>query len=251
MKSLNNYILESKETVQLKESGQIISLEGIDEEFASKINNLNEAPIYECCGCGCCCDPEPCDTCCNKCCNTVKSFGFTSEYQVVDRLSYVPVVDDLYQIHWQFGNKFMFHPENESEIKEPLYFNGSVEYSVPRIPKNSSGIVQPTDNAIVPFNKSKKLYDFVKDLCTSYDMNYPVVLEHCGKVQLFFIKSTGDNKIEGSIKDSLTEVAKVLGKLDDKSEITWSQVLNVSIDNLDDLYYFLITCTVDMSKFNK
>ena len=24
-----------------------------------------------------------------------------------------------------------------------------------------------------------------------------------------------------------------------------------NIDNLDDLYYFLITCTVDMSKFNK
>ena len=251
MKSLNNYILESKETVQLKESGQIISLEGIDEEFASKINNLNEAPIYECCGCGCCCNPEPCDTCCDKCCNTIKSFGFTSEYQVVDRLSYVPAVDDLYQIHWQFGNKYMFHPENESEIKEPLYFNGSVEYSVPRIPKNSVGLVQSPDNTIIPFNKSKKLYDFIKDLCTSYDMNYPVVLEHCGKVQLFFIKSTGDNKIEGSIKDSLTEVAKVLGKLDDKSEITWSQVLNVSIDNLDDLYYFLITCTIDMSKFNK
>lgn len=250
MKSLNNYILESKETVQLKESGQIISLEGIDEEFASKINNLNEAPIYECCGCECCCDPEPCD----KCCNTVKSFGFTSEYQVVDRLSYVPVVDDLYQIHWQFGNKYMFHPENESEIKEPLYFNGSIEYSVPRIPKTPGTLSVNIDNpnvAVVPFNKSKKLYDFVKDLCTAYDMNYPVVLEHCGKVQLFFVKSTGNNKIEGSIKDSLTEVAKVLGKLDDKSEITWSQVLNVSIDNLDDLYYFLITCTVDMSKFNK
>jgi hypothetical protein len=250
MKSLNNYILESKETVQPKESGQIISLEGIDEEFTSKINNLNEAPIYECCGCGCCCEPEPCDPTCGKCCDiSGKSFGFTSEYQVVDRLSCIPVVDDLYQIHWQFGNKFMFHPENEPEIKEPLYFNGSVEYSVPRIHKEPT--VNKLDNTIVPFNKSKKLYDFIKDLCSTYDMNYTVVLEHCGKVQLFFVKSTGNNKIEGSIKDSLTEVAKVLDKLDDKSEITWSQVLNVSIDNIDDLYYFLITCTVDMSKFNK
>jgi len=247
MKSLNNYILESKDINEPKESGQIISLEGINEELISKINNLKDNPIYECCGCGCCCDDTPCDGCA-KCCEP-KSFGFTSEYQVIDRLSCIPVVDDLYQIHWQFGNKFMFHPEDEPKIKEPLYFNGSIEYSVPRIHKELT--VGELDNAIVPFNKSKKLYDFIKDLCTSYDMNYPVVLEHCGKVQLFFVKSTGDNKIEGSIKDSLTEVAKVLGKLDDKSEITWSQVLNVSIDNIDDLYYFLITCTVDMSKFNK
>lgn len=250
MKSLNNYILESKDINEPKESGQIISLEGIDEELISKINNLKDNPIYECCGCGCCCDPTPCDSCA-KCCEP-KSFGFTSEWQVVDTLSFMPNVDNLFQIHWQFGNKFMFHSENEPALKEPLYFNGSVEYSMPREPKGKAGeLVQPNVIPATPFNKNQKLYDFIKDLCKTFDMNYPIALEKNGIVQLFFVKYTGDNKIEGSIKDSLTEVAKVLGKLDDKSEVTWSQVLNVSIDNLDDLYYFLITCKIDMTKFNK
>ena len=34
-------------------------------------------------------------------------------------------------------------------------------------------------------------------------------------------------------------------------EITWSQVLDISIDNLDDVYTFVITCTVDINKFNE
>ena len=34
---------------------------------------------------------------------------------------------------------------------------------------------------------------------------------------------------------------KLLNKLESRSDIKWSQVLDVSIDNIDDLYTFLVT----------
>jgi hypothetical protein len=81
-------------------------------------------------------------------------------------------------------------------------------------------------------------------------MTYPIVLtREDGSVQLFFIKGTGTNGKEGSIKNSLIEVAELLEDLDEMEEITWSQVLDASIDNADDVYTFVITCTVDINKF--
>ena len=69
-----------------------------------------------------------------------------------------------------------------------------------------------------------------------------------GEVQVYAVKCTGSNGKENSIKTSLEEVAKILTKLDSKSEIQWSQVLDVSIDNIDDLYAFVITFVLDADK---
>lgn len=245
MKTLNAYIIEAQETTE-KLSGQIVSLEGIDEELSSKIQNLNDAPIHECCGC-CDCECDPCcgDECCGKSLGgtTVHSSVFTSEWQVVDRLRYNPIVSDMYSIYNQFGNK-TFIDDTDDKVKEPLYFG--VSCGLIKLPNNEN------DKTILPLNKNKKFYDFVKDLCKSFGLDYPVIIWATeNEPQLFFIKNGGKNEIGGSIKDSLTEVAKILGKLDDKEEITWSQVLNVSIDSIDDIYYYLVTCKVDIAKFTK
>ena len=117
------------------------------------------------------------------------------------------------------------------------------------------GLISPNnenEKTIVPLNKNAKLYNFIIDLCKTFNLDYPIVIGSTeNEPQLFFIKNGGKNEIGGSIKDSLTEVAKILSKLDDKDEITWSQVLNVSIDSIDDIYYFLVTCKVDVTKFEK
>ena len=150
MKTLNAYIVEAQGMTEEKLSGQVISLEGIDEELSSKIQNLNDAPIHECCGCcGCECDPCCGDECCGKSLEgtVVRSSTFTSEWQVVDRLKYSPVVGDMYNIYSQFGNK-TFIADVDSKFKEPLYFG------------ISHGLLMPNnenEKTIIPYNKNSKL----------------------------------------------------------------------------------------------
>ena len=43
----------------------------------------------------------------------------------------------------------------------------------------------------------------------------------------------------------------MLGDLEKNENITWSQVLDVSIDNADDVYSFVITVMCDQNKFKK
>ena len=43
-------------------------------------------------------------------------------------------------------------------------------------------------------------------------------------------------------------MAKLLGKLESKSEIVWAQILDVSIDNIDDLYSFVVTFVLNKDK---
>ena len=83
----------------------------------------------------------------------------------------------------------------------------------------------------------------------TFELVSPVVQTKInGEVQVYAVKNTGSNGKENSIKTSLEEVAKILAKLDSKSEIQWSQVLDVSIDNIDDLYAFVITFVLDPNK---
>ena len=99
-------------------------------------------------------------------------------------------------------------------------------------------------------DSQKKLYNFIKSLIDDFDFTYPTVLETEGKLQLFFIKGEGGyDEQEKTIKNGLEDVAKILGKLENKDAVTWSQVLDVSIYNIDNCYNFLVTCTIDVTKF--
>ena len=254
MKNLNSYIKESKEVQEIKATDQVITLEGLEKEVAEKLTNLEGRPIYEwgdLCGTCCCEEPCPCD--CEAAPMTVTNpfIYFYSENEVVAVLDGGPKVQNLINMHYQFGNRFKFQGD-ENIVDEPLYFysNGLIQNQMIRQQGDA-----PDPNAgqypQIFANLNKKLYDFVKDITKTHKLNNPIVLTKLdGTVQLYFTKYAGTNGKEGSIKNSLADIVKILNKLDSSKEITWSQVLDVSIDNLDDVYSFLITCTVDPNEFH-
>ena len=97
--------------------------------------------------------------------------------------------------------------------------------------------------------QNHKIYKVVKEVISTFGLKCPIVQTKInGEVQFYGVKHTGTNGKEGSIKSSLEEVAKILGKLQAKSEIQWAQVLDVSIDNIDDLYGFVITFVFNQDK---
>lgn len=96
-------------------------------------------------------------------------------------------------------------------------------------------------------NKSNVEFDectieYIHWLIKRYRMKY-VVLEHDEnmKPQITFIKHTGSNGKECSIKQSLMDVYFLLNDLEREERVEWAQVLDVSIDVLDDVYDFAIT----------
>ena len=90
------------------------------------------------------------------------------------------------------------------------------------------------------------------NLHNQYQLTYPTILSKMdGTIQLFSIKGTGTNGQEGSIKNSLIEIAELLDNLESYEAITWAQVLDVAIDNIDDIYTFVITCTIDINKLGE
>ena len=245
-----------------------ISLDGINEELKDKIINLEGYEINECHGCGClggteCCPYEPeCDKCGDPTVAVsapvvVNQFGrFNSEQEIVRELDAQPKVNTFYDIHSQFG-RFNFVKDVKKMHVEPLYF-GHKEYCVSGEPVNRENGDMPnreTNSDIerqlydVATIQNKKIYKVVTDIVTAFDLVSPVVQTKInGEVQVYAVKCTGSNGKENSIKTSLEEVAKILTKLDSKSEIQWSQVLDVSIDNIDDLYAFVITFVLDTDK---
>ena len=97
---------------------------------------------------------------------------------------------------------------------------------------------------------NEKLYNYIKGIIEEFGFTYPTVLESEGKVQLFFVKGEGGyEEKEKTIKKGLEDVAKILGKLEGKDEITWAQVLDVSIDNIGNVYNFLVTCNIETTNF--
>lgn len=258
MKDLNAYI-----------NNLYISLDGIDEEFKDKIQNLEGYKINECCGCcDCGADCCPCEPECDKCCDPnsqslapqvciPNQFGrFNSEQEIVRELDTKPTVSTLYDIHSQFG-RFNFVKDVKRMHTEPLYF-GHKDYCVSGEAINRESGDMPTKEAdpqnveqlydVVTY-QNKKIYKVVTDIVDTFELVSPVVQTKInGEVQVYAVKHTGSNGKENSIKTSLEEVAKILAKLDSKSEIQWSQVLDVSIDNIDDLYAFVITFVLDPNK---
>ena len=216
-----------------------VSLKGLDKNISEQLQNLSGKEINECCGCGCDCK------CCEPTCGDSAFIYFHSEYEVRDRLKYNVKVQDLFNINRQFLNKqFMFGGATPADALIPLYFK-EPQITIPQVP---GSLVQASVQHGTEFNT--ELYNFINKLLKDYKLTYPIVLTNSdGGVQLFFVKGTGTNGKEGSIKSSLIEVAELLEDLDEMEEITWSQVLDASIDNLDDVYTFVITCTIDINKF--
>jgi hypothetical protein len=229
MKKLNDFI-----------QNNYISLEGIDETLVKSISNLNDKQILECCGCGCC-DSEL------KCCDPYYGRPQYSESEITSILRNEPTVQNLWDIHYQFSNRYRFPGESLEETEEPLYFRTNIM----TIQNNyTSGEPQTTTLMGTDALRNEKLYNFIKSLVKDFKLVYPTVLETEGKLQLFFIKGEGGvDQSDKNIKQGLENVAKLLGKLESKDEITWSQVLNVGIMNTSNIYNFLVTCTIDISKF--
>jgi hypothetical protein len=211
---------------------QYVNLKNIDESLINNIKNLDGQQINECC-CDCCCSSP-----CSNCITNNPLVYFYSENEIIEKLLTQPKVQDIYNLHTQFGNRFR-HNENPEDASEPLYFS---EILPDRI------LVQ-CKNGRAQDNQS--LYEFIKTLCRTYGMGSPVVLDRRinGNVQLFFNTNRGTNGVEGSIKSSLEEISKLMGDLQKMEEVTWVQILDVSIDQADDVYTFVVTCTIDITKF--
>ena len=215
-----------------------VSLKGLDKNISEQLQNLSGKEINECCGCDCKCE--------DPCCSDSAFIYFRNEYEVRDRLKYNVKVQDLFNINRQFLNKqFMFGGATPADTLIPLYFK-EPQMMIPQVP---GGLVQASEQKGTEYNA--QLYEFINMLLKDYKLTYPIVLTRSdGSVQLFFVKGTGTNGKECSIKNSLIDVAELLEDLDEMEEITWSQVLDASIDNIDDIYTFVITCTIDINKFN-
>ena len=248
-----------KKLSYLTKINKYVSLKDIDEQYKIKLSNLEGYKINECCCNYDCCD----DTCCEPCCKCdpaiyeptpINTFGrFNSEQEITTELDTQPKVTTLYDIHSQFG-RFTFDKDGHSE---PLYFgyqnDMAVNITVNRengdMPKAKANSQETITYNTVCTRQNKKIYKLITELVDTYDFECPVIQTKInGEVQVYVIKHTGSNGVENSIKTSLEEVAKILGKLDSKNEILWSQVLDVSIDNVDDVYSFVITFTFDNDK---
>ena len=236
MKKLS-VILESKKIPQVIDKN-IVSLIDIDESIANKIKNIDGYKINECCG-YCTGENAGCDSICLSDPGYDQIIWFYSEQEIVNKLKTNVTVQDILNIDMQF-NKFRFiGGPGDLNI---LYFKESANIKV----------MQQFNVVLANYSSNKSLYDFINNMCETYKLSYPICLTRLdGKIQLFFVKFTGSNGKEGSIKSSLTQIAKTLGDLEKDENITCSQVLDVSIDNADDVYSFVITVVCDQTKFKE
>ena len=217
-----------------------ISLAGLDEEVVEKLSNLNGTMINECdCGCCRCGDYGDCDYGCGSCepgCSDATTMASPMPVvqdpitQAKAQLYAQPKVYDLLNIHTLLDYKYRFMSEYRRCLSEPVLFN---------------------DDMTAQYNDSDKFRDDVLTLCDDFNLLWPVLLIKCdGTIQLFAAKKFGSNGEECSIKSSLVDAASILTKLEKRKEVEWAQILDVSIDNLDDLYDFLFTVTFKKEKYD-
>ncbi len=234
MKKLTEYI-----------QNKYVSLKGLDESVVERLSNMEGYEITECCGsyagdCDNCYGyDEPCDGSCETTCPDTAIPVATAPIVQDPAAKYTgifvsaPKVMDLYNAHSEFSYKCRFNDEYQRSNSEPLIF------------------YEPSSN-MGNMSMSLKLRDDILTICSEYGLSEPVLLLRAnGDIQLFCIKHMGTNGKECSIKNSLSDAAVILAKLETRKEITWAQVLDIAIDNADDLYTFLFTCTFEKEKYNK
>lgn len=213
-----------------------VSLKGLDADVIEKLKNLDGTIISECCGC---CMDEPCS--CECPCEAPDIAGTPAvATPYIDPISQCrsvfytnPKVYDLLNAHTTLDYKCRFLEIIQGSFTEPILFYDSMA-------------------PVCGYNRSKRLRDDILTLCADFNLMWPVVMiRNNGDIQLFGAKKMGSNGKEGSIKSSLIAAADLLTKLEKRKEIQWAQVLDVSIDNLDDLYDFLFTVTFNKEKYDK
>jgi len=203
----------------------------LDEEASSKLAHMDGMRINECCNCcNCKCDSIEC--------GQSRQFAwYYNESDICNMLKCKPKVCELSNLALQFNNSRVMFSDSDAPLatQEPLYFKDK--------DLSCDGLCQANED----IQHNKMLHDMVTSLASNLGLQAPVVLERKDKsIQLFFIKATGTNGQEGSIKSSLLEVYNLLNSLDSTCGVANAQVLDVSIDSVDDLYDFVVTCDVDM-----
>lgn len=206
-----------------------IALELLEDERFKAIRGQS---INECCDNTCCSELK----CCTYQPDEQNIVWFYNEREIVRTMNTKPKVQDIYNIHRQLNNDY-FKFINEIKPNPPLYFK---EYN-------------PVYNGNVCLSKlncNKSLNDFLIKLGKDNDMINPICLERMNNiVQLYYLANKGSNGAESSIKQSLIDMVQLMNTLEEYDEIKWVQVLDVAIDNVDDVYTYLVTIEIDITAF--
>lgn len=149
-----------------------------------------------------------------------------------------------------FGNRWS--PYNEEERKQVIkLFNSGTWYDTlgslkhlyyERTPKglrmcNLTG--EP-----LQANVLEHIEDIILNIKDHYE-TFAVVPRGESKLQVYMTISNGTNGAEGCIINPMEDVLNVLKDLRKCKGVTWSQLLEVGIDNADDLYWWYVTFSID------
>ena len=86
--------------------------------------------------------------------------------------------------------------------------------------------------------------DIILNIKDHYE-TFAVIPRGESKLQVYMTISNGTNGAEGWIINPMEDVLNVLKDLRKCKGVTWSQLLEVGIDNADDLYWWYVTFSID------
>lgn len=223
-----------------------ISLNGLEDHIQERLSNLDGQFIDECCCSGDCCGSElKCcgDTCCSNS-SALTLCTFYSYGDIISKLTSTTItVLDLIKIREQFiRTRNIYAGANEVLNSSPVYLAEVMKsydlYNRQYDLFHGANFAKTASNI--------DLYEFIQHMKKTYKLQNPVVLTMLdGSIRVYMIKYTGSNGKDGSIKNSLVEIAETLDQIDDDDDVKRAQCLNVSIDDCDDTYAFLIV--IDMN----
>lgn len=93
-------------------------------------------------------------------------------------------------------------------------------------------------------NVLEHIEDIILNIKDHYE-TFAVVPRGKSKLQVYMTISNGTNGAEGCIINPMEDVLNVLKDLRKCKGVTWSQLLEVGIDNADDLYWWYVTFSID------
>lgn len=98
---------------------------------------------------------------------------------------------------------------------------------------------------VIKLFNSGTWYDTLGALKNLYYETFAVVPRGESRLQVYMTISNGTNGAEGCIINPMEDVLNVLKDLRKCKGVTWSQLLEVGIDNADDLYWWYVTFSID------
>lgn len=223
-----------------------ISLNGLEDHIQERLSNLDGQFIDECC-CSCgnsCCGDLTCAKCSDDLASELSLCAFYSYGDIISKLTSTSItVLDLIKIRDQFIRKrTVYAGISEMLNSSPVYLTEVMKsydlYNRQYDLFHGANFAKTASNI--------DLYEFIQHMRKTYSLQNPVVLTMLdGSIRVYMIKYTGSNGKEGSIKNSLVEIAETLDQIDDDEDVKRAQCLNVSIDDCDDTYAFLIEIDMD------